>query len=153
MSGWATDNSTDPHQHGYRRNRSTADTISYVVHLVLTHLECRNSYFRLLFLDLGSNINTISHIPETYIVRFVDDIAVLGLISHYYRAINPCINVKETNEMIVDFRKILRSRPTLLCIGGAFVKVVSRFKYLGIHINDDLTWITNSSISIKKAHQ
>ncbi len=53
------DFSIDPHQYAYKRNRCTADTISYVVHLALTHLENRDSFVRLLFLDFCSAFNTI----------------------------------------------------------------------------------------------
>ena len=41
----------DPHQYTYRRNRSTADAITAVTHQALSHLENRDSYVRLLFLD------------------------------------------------------------------------------------------------------
>ncbi len=53
------DFSIDPHQYAYKRNRCTADTISYVVHLARTHLENRDSFVRLLFLDFSSAFNTI----------------------------------------------------------------------------------------------
>ncbi|KAI3368280.1 hypothetical protein L3Q82_007825 [Scortum barcoo] len=33
----------DPHQYAYRKNRSTEDTISSVVHTALTHLENKDS--------------------------------------------------------------------------------------------------------------
>ncbi len=55
-----------------------------------------------------------------------------------------CINAKKTKEMIVDFRKVVRSLPTPLCIRGTSVEVVPSFKYLGIHIDHDLTWLTNT---------
>ncbi|KAI3373167.1 hypothetical protein L3Q82_006372 [Scortum barcoo] len=33
------------------------------------------------------------------------------------------------------------------------VEVVSSFRYLGVHISDDLTWSKNTSCLIRKAHQ
>ncbi|XP_068163653.1 probable E3 ubiquitin-protein ligase makorin-1 [Antennarius striatus] len=45
------------------RNRSTDDAISSVVHTSLTHLESRDSYILLLFLDFTSVLNTIT--PQT----------------------------------------------------------------------------------------
>ncbi len=45
------DVTVDSHQYAYKKNRSTDDVISSVVHTALTHLESRNSYVRLLFLD------------------------------------------------------------------------------------------------------
>ncbi|KAI3376031.1 hypothetical protein L3Q82_016564 [Scortum barcoo] len=63
-----------------------------------------------------------------------------------------CINVKKTKEMIVDFRRG-RHLPSPLYIGGTAVEVVSSFRYLGVHISDDLTWSKNTSCLIRKAHQ
>ncbi|KAI3351758.1 hypothetical protein L3Q82_020593, partial [Scortum barcoo] len=65
---------------------------------------------------------------------------------------NLCINVKKTKEMIVDFRRG-RHLPSPLYIGGTVVEVVSSFRYLGVHISDDLTWSNNTSCLIRKAHQ
>ncbi|KAK0154423.1 RNA-directed DNA polymerase from mobile element jockey [Merluccius polli] len=44
----------DSHQYAYRRNRSTADAIAAVTHQALSHLENKDSYVRLLFLDFSS---------------------------------------------------------------------------------------------------
>ncbi|KAI3374499.1 hypothetical protein L3Q82_006318 [Scortum barcoo] len=57
------DVTVDPHQYAYRKNRSTEDAISSVVHTALTHLENKDSYVRLLFVDFTSAFNTI--IPQT----------------------------------------------------------------------------------------
>ncbi|KAI3355733.1 hypothetical protein L3Q82_004320 [Scortum barcoo] len=62
------DVTVDPHQYAYayRKNRSTEDAISSVVHMVhtaLTHLENKDSYVCLLFVDFTSAFNTI--IPQT----------------------------------------------------------------------------------------
>ncbi len=69
------------------------------------------------------------------------------------KANNLCINAKKTKEIIVDFRRGVRSLPTPLCIGGTSVKVVPSFKYLGIHIDHNLTWHTNAMSITKKANQ
>ncbi|KAI3357225.1 hypothetical protein L3Q82_015686 [Scortum barcoo] len=53
--------------------------------------------------------------------------------------------------MIVDFRRG-RHLPSPLYIGGTAVEVVSSFRYLGVHISDDLTWSKNTSCLIRKAH-
>lgn len=52
----------DPLQFAYRRNRSTEDAISTALHLTLSHLEHRNTYARVLFIDFSSAFNTI--IPQ-----------------------------------------------------------------------------------------
>ncbi|XP_060792292.1 RNA-binding protein 14a isoform X2 [Neoarius graeffei] len=53
------DINVDPDQYVYRRNRSVEDAISPVIHSALTHLESRDTYVRLLFLDFSSAFNTI----------------------------------------------------------------------------------------------
>ncbi|KAI3368909.1 hypothetical protein L3Q82_025424 [Scortum barcoo] len=69
------DVTVDPHQYAYRKNRSTEDAISSVVHTALTHLENKDSYVRLLFVDFTSAFNTI--IPQT----LVQKLTTLGLSS------------------------------------------------------------------------
>ncbi|XP_072372170.1 uncharacterized protein [Scyliorhinus torazame] len=49
----------DPLQFAYHRNRSTADAISLALHPSLEHLDNKNSYIRLLFIDYSSAFNTI----------------------------------------------------------------------------------------------
>ena len=51
--------SLDHNQFAYRKNRSTEDAISIVLHTLLEHLEHRNTYGRLLFVDFSSAFNTI----------------------------------------------------------------------------------------------
>lgn len=52
-----------PHQYAFRKNHSISDAVSSVIHSALTHLESRDSYIRLLFLDFSSAFNAI--IPQT----------------------------------------------------------------------------------------
>jgi hypothetical protein len=49
----------DPLQFSYRPNRSTDDTISIALHTALSHLDKRNTYVRMLFIDYSSAFNTI----------------------------------------------------------------------------------------------
>ncbi|TKS65262.1 putative RNA-directed DNA polymerase from transposon X-element [Collichthys lucidus] len=105
--------------------------------------------------------------PSCLIVKFADDTPVVGRIAYNnesdYRqevehlegwcsANNLCINVKKTKEMIVDFRRG-RHLPPPLHIGGTAVEVVSSLRYLGVNITNDLTWSTNTSYLVRKAHQ
>lgn len=53
------DINVDPHQYAYRKNRCTSDAVSSDIHSALTHLENRDSYVRLLFLDFSLAFNTI----------------------------------------------------------------------------------------------
>ncbi|KAF7649060.1 hypothetical protein LDENG_00147990, partial [Lucifuga dentata] len=52
----------DPCQFAYHPNRSTEDAISSALHLSLQHLEERNTFMRMLFVDSSSAFNTI--IPQ-----------------------------------------------------------------------------------------
>jgi hypothetical protein len=49
----------DPLQFAYCPNRSTDDAISIALHTDLSHLDKRNTYVRMLFIDYSSAFNTI----------------------------------------------------------------------------------------------
>jgi hypothetical protein len=51
----------NPLQFAYRHNRSTDDAISIALHTVLSHLDKRNTYVIILFIDYSSAFNTIVH--------------------------------------------------------------------------------------------
>ncbi len=55
-------NTLDLLQFAYRPNRSTDDAISSTLQLALTHLENKDSYVRMLFINFSSAFNTI--IPQ-----------------------------------------------------------------------------------------
>ena len=55
----ATDSLLDPHQFAYRANRSVEDAVCLGLHHVLKHLDCPNTYARILFIDYSSVFNTI----------------------------------------------------------------------------------------------
>ncbi|KAI2666784.1 hypothetical protein H4Q32_026480 [Labeo rohita] len=63
----------DPLQFAYRPNRSTDDAISSTLHLALTHLENKDSYVKMLFIDFSSAFNTI--IPQ----QLINKLNLLGL--------------------------------------------------------------------------
>ncbi|KAI4901608.1 hypothetical protein NFI96_007590 [Prochilodus magdalenae] len=65
--------SLDPLQFAYRPNCSTDDTISTTLHLALTHLDNRDTYVRMLFIDFSSAFNTI--IPQ----HLIGKLNLLGL--------------------------------------------------------------------------
>ncbi len=66
-------NTLDPLQFAYRPNRSMDDAISSTLHLALTHLENKDSYVRMLFIDFSSVFNTI--IPQ----QLINKLNLLGL--------------------------------------------------------------------------
>ena len=49
----------DPFQFAYRSNRSTDDAISIALNTALSHLDKRNTYVRMLFIDNSSAVKTI----------------------------------------------------------------------------------------------
>ena len=51
----------DPLQFAYRPNRSTDDAMAIALHTALSHLDKRNIYVRMLFIDYSSAFNTIVH--------------------------------------------------------------------------------------------
>ncbi|KAI4896969.1 hypothetical protein NFI96_005599 [Prochilodus magdalenae] len=54
--------------------------------------------------------------------------------------------------MIVDFRRG-RHAHLPLHVGGSAVEVVSSYRYLGVHLSNNLTWSNNTSSLVRKAHQ
>ena len=96
------------------------------------------------------------------IIKFADDTAVLGLIrgdvetadrdevQHLFAwgaDNNLALNTQKTKEIIVHFRQARSHIHAPIYIKEAVVECVSSFKFLDIHISDDLTWTLNSSIS------
>uniref|UniRef100_A0A8C7I238 Reverse transcriptase domain-containing protein n=1 Tax=Oncorhynchus kisutch TaxID=8019 RepID=A0A8C7I238_ONCKI len=63
----------EPLQFAYRLNRSTDDAISIALHTALSHLDKRNTYVRMLFIDYSSAFNTI--VPSKLITK----LRILGL--------------------------------------------------------------------------
>lgn len=60
----------DPHQFAYRSNRSTEDAVSTALHSVLSHLDKKNTYARMLFFEFSSAFNTV--IPSKLITKLGD---------------------------------------------------------------------------------
>ncbi|KAI4883889.1 hypothetical protein NFI96_010254 [Prochilodus magdalenae] len=200
----------DPLQFAYRQNRSTDDAVNTAIHTALTHLEGKDTYVRMLFIDYRSAFNTV--IPtklagklltlgltptlcnwvlnfltdrpqsvrigsrtsstrktsNTSIIKFADDTTVIGLITGgdetaYRREVaelvdwcdynNLSLNTDKTKEMIVDPRRRRRELHTPLFIGGTEVERVKTFKFLGVHISEDLTWSHNTHYIVRKSQQ
>ncbi len=224
--------SLDPLQFAYRSNRSTDDAIAFTLHTALTHLENKNTYVRMLFVDYSSAFNTI--VPATLvaklqtlglnrslcswildfltgrsqvvkignntsspltlntgapqgcvlspllyshdctathssnvIVKFADDTTVIGLITDndetaYREEVSTLtkwcqenhlsLNIDKTKELVVDYRRQSREH-TPITIDKTPVERVSSFKFLGVHITEDLTWSAHTDAVLKKAHQ
>ncbi|KAK0132925.1 Immunoglobulin kappa variable 4-1 [Merluccius polli] len=102
--------------------------------------------FRLLIHDCAAHSST------NHIIKFADDMTVLGLIrgideSAYRKEVkeltswcssyNLHLNVSKTREMVIDFRRTSHHLMPLT-IEGAVVERVESIKFLGVHLADDL---------------
>jgi hypothetical protein len=63
----------DPLQFAYCTNRSTDDAFSFALHTALSHLNKRNTYVRMLFIDYSSAFNTT--VPS----KLINMLRTLGL--------------------------------------------------------------------------
>ena len=105
--------------------------------------------------------------PANTIIKFADDITIVGLISggdelayrdeiqrltEWCGINNLALNASKTKELIMDFRKH-HTEHTPLHIEGVCVEIVPAFRFLGTTISNDLTWSTNTSSAVKKAQQ
>ena len=59
------------------------------------------------------------------------------------------LNVKKTKEMIIDFRKS-KALPDPIIITDHTVERVSTYEYLGVMLNNDLSWSNNTDYIISK---
>ncbi|KAK1803875.1 hypothetical protein P4O66_003817 [Electrophorus voltai] len=102
------------------------------------------------------------------IVKFADDTVVMGLISdnderayleeikhleNWCQENNLLLNVSKTKELIVDCSKKQERHYQPVRISGTTVERVDSFRYLGVHISQDLSWSRHTSFLAKKARQ
>ncbi|KAL0150804.1 hypothetical protein M9458_053886 [Cirrhinus mrigala] len=105
---------------------------------------------------------------STTIIKFADDTVVVGLISDnnetaYLKEIrnlenwcqrnNLLLNVSKTKELIVDFSTKQERNYQTPIINESPVERVNSFKYLGVHITQDLSWSWHINTVVKKARQ
>ncbi len=62
------------------------------------------------------------------------------------------LNIDKTKELVVDYRRQSREH-TPITIDKTPVERVSSFKFLGVHITEDLTWSAHTDTVLKKSHQ
>jgi len=65
------------------------------------------------------------------------------------------LNASKTKELIVDFRRTQQHLRTYTPLGvnGTAVERVSSFRYLGVHIAEDLIWTTHIDTLVRKGKQ
>ncbi|KAK3532248.1 hypothetical protein QTP86_009726 [Hemibagrus guttatus] len=99
----------------------------------------------------------------TIIIKFPDDTVVVGLISDNNEEIrnlenwcqrnNLLLNVSKTKELIVDFSTKQERNYQTPVINESPVERVDSFRYLGVHITQDLSWSCHIDTMVKKARQ
>ncbi|KAK1798154.1 hypothetical protein P4O66_000648 [Electrophorus voltai] len=104
---------------------------------------------------------------SNHIIRFADDMTVVGLINKddesayreevrelvsWCKVNNLYLNVDKTKEMVVDFRRARRDHSPLTII-GSLVEIVKNTKFLGVYLAENLTWTLNTSSITKRAQQ
>ncbi|KAK3539709.1 hypothetical protein QTP70_012032 [Hemibagrus guttatus] len=121
----------DPLQYAYRPNRSILDAIAAALHISLSHLEDKDTYIRMLFIDYSSTFNTViphklthklfalpilytlfthaciaSH-KDNIILKFADDTAVItgGDESAYRRELASLVTWCENNYLTLNTDK------------------------------------------------
>ncbi|TWW81279.1 hypothetical protein D4764_01G0010940 [Takifugu flavidus] len=102
-----------------------------------------------------------------FVRKFFDDSAAVGLITDgddtEYRELiqgfvdwslrnNLQINAGKTKELVVDFRRRNNPPPAPVNILGTDVDVVESYKYLGVHLNNNLDWTHNTDALVKKGN-
>ncbi|KAK1797565.1 hypothetical protein P4O66_000855 [Electrophorus voltai] len=81
--------------------------------------------------------------------------AYLGEIKHlenWCQGNNLLLNISKTKELIVDCSKKQEQHYQPVRISGTTVERVDSFRYLGVHISQDLSWSCHTD-SLTKAHQ
>lgn len=63
------------------------------------------------------------------------------------------LNTTKTKKLIVHFRKKQQTETLPLLINGTCLERVNTFKFLGVHISDQLTWTFITTAIIKKTQQ
>ncbi|KAF7696798.1 hypothetical protein HF521_005216, partial [Silurus meridionalis] len=105
---------------------------------------------------------------STTIIKFADDTVVVGLISNndetaYLQEVknlerwcqenNLLLNVSKTKELIVYFSTKQERLYQPLNISRTPVERVDSFRYLGVHITQDLSWSSHINTLVKQARQ
>ena len=118
-----------------------------------------------LFTIYTNSLSSTSY-KNTYIVKYADDTAILGCIENDDSTeYNNCIkyvtewcdnnflllNANKTKEMVFDFRR-RKQLPSAIKIKGEEIAQCKEYKYLGVIIDDKLSFNSHIAISFKKAN-
>ena len=108
--------------------------------------------------------NDCTGTENTIFIKYSDDTAIVDLsntISHYIEKVERLttwckdnfldLNVTETKELLIDFRKQPSAVPPIT-IDGEIVERVEKYKYLGIILDNKLKFDSNVQNIYKKCH-
>ncbi|KAK3557985.1 hypothetical protein QTP86_005625 [Hemibagrus guttatus] len=91
------------------------------------------------------------------IIKFADDITVISLIrgndeTAYREEIQLLVAWCGNSNLELNFRHAGNHTHAPIHINGAAIERVPSFKFLGVHISEDLTWSVNASFLVKKLY-
>ncbi len=89
------------------------------------------------------------HINNNDETHYREEVAQL---TEWCGANNLSLNMSKTKEVVMNFRRNSGDHPPLT-IDSSTVERVSSTKFLWVHIKEDLTWTTNTTLLSKKAQQ
>ncbi|KAK3568316.1 hypothetical protein QTP86_003925 [Hemibagrus guttatus] len=117
------------------------------------------------------SLYTYDHVAttnSTTIIKFADDTVVVGLISdnngtgyleeirnleNWCQRNNLPLNVSKTKELIVDFSTKQERNYQTPVINESPVERVDSFRYLSVHLTQDLSWSCHINTVVKKSRQ
>ena len=101
-------------------------------------------------------------------IKFVDDLTVLEVVPRNSPSLlnvvvddihafavnnNMRLNRRKCKSMTVDFLHYNSCVPRPIAIGGSDIEQISTFKFLGVHLSEDLTWAVHCDYIVKKANR
>eukprot|EP00061_Rhincodon_typus_P015031 g42480.t1 len=131
----------------------TEDAISLALHLSLEHLDNKDTYVRLLFIDYTSAFNTT--VTSRLISKLRDPWSWLHPLQLDPQLSDPQPTISEdskSKELIIDFRK-KGGEHAPICNNGAEVERVESIKFLRVTITNNLSWTSHVGATVKKAQQ
>ncbi|KAK1792894.1 hypothetical protein P4O66_001626 [Electrophorus voltai] len=152
----------------YQANEALLSVIFVILLLVLSLYCCNMGCVLSPLLYSLYTYDCTATSSSTIIVNFADDTVVMGLISdndkracleeikhleNWCQGNNLLLNVSKIKELIVDCSKKQEQHYQPVRINGTTVERVDSFRYLGVHISQDLSWSRHTNSLAKKACQ